>query len=255
MHFAGIVTEERAPNSHGVAIATAMSEFFGFADVSDMYLSVLPSETQRFSSLRDLQEQLESKAIADGIHVCVDTGTDMGNVITKNHISPAILAALRNRGTPLMQMPLRFFQNDTLNVAVHIRRDDIDADSRDRGTSDAYYLDLMDVMRGKMPPAKFHVFSSLGKRHKSEEFDYYRNWGATVHLDTEARETLAHMAKADVLVTAHSSFSYVSALLNPNCVLHQAWKEKMPSWVQLPRNELDGQTIRQIETCLDGEHT
>jgi hypothetical protein len=250
LHFAGIVTEGRAPTSHGVAIAAAMSEFFGFVDVSDLYLNVLPSETQSFSSLGGLQEQLENGAIGDGIHVCVEKGEDMGSVITWNHVSPTILAALRDRGTPLMQMPLRLFQNDTLNVAVHIRREDVDGSSRDRGTSDGYYLDLMDIMRGKMPHAKFHVFSSLGGRHKSEEFDYYRNWGATVHLDTEARETLAHMAKADVLVTAHSSFSYVSALLNPNCVLHQAWMAKMPRWVQLPRTELDGNAISQIASCM-----
>jgi hypothetical protein len=246
LRFAGVVTgDEQCKGSHDAMIVPAMQAFFGFADAFDMYVDTLPNETQCFPSLGDLQNQLDKGAIGDGAHVCLDKGEGLGDVIVGSQISPTILVALRSRGTPLMQMPLTHFRPDTFNVAVHVRRDDVFSGSSaglQRFTTDKWYVWLMDIMRGKVPHAEFHVFSSLGSRglHRSEDFDVYRNWGAAVHLDTEARETMAYMARADVLVTAKSTFSYVSALLNPNCVLFQRWKRKMLDWVELPLTRQGG---------------
>lgn len=262
LHFAGVVTGgELCKGSHDTLIVPAMQAFFGFADEFDMYVDTLPNETQSFPSLADLQNQLDTGAIGNGAHVCLDKGEELGDVIVGNQISPTILAALRSRGTPLMQVPLTHFRPHTFNVAVHVRRDDVFSGSSagfQRFTTDKWYIWLMDIMRGKMPHAEFHIFSSLGSRgfHKSEDFDVYRNWGATVHLDTEARETIAYMARADVLVTAKSTFSYVSALLNPNCVLFQRWKRKMPDWVELPLTRQGGINkgdvlTDQIASCME----
>lgn len=260
LHFARVV---RGPcqASHDTLIFPAMQAFFGFSDESDVYVDTLPNDTQSFPSLDDIQKQLEGGAIGDMTPVGLDRGEQLGSFIDGNQISPTILAALRSSVTPLMQTRLTHFRPGTFNVAVHVRRDDVFNGSSagfKRFTRDEWYIWLMDIMRGKVPHAEFHVFSSLGSRglHTSEDFDVYRNWGATVHLDTEARETMAYMARADVLVTAKSTFSYVSALLNPNCVLFQRWKRKMPYWVELPLTRQGGINrgeafTNEIASCME----
>jgi hypothetical protein len=53
----------------------------------------------------------------------------------------------------------------------------------------------------------------------------------------DALDTLAHMATADVLVTARSTFSQVAAVLNPNCVLFFPNSKRdvyLPHWLVLP---------------------
>ncbi|CAK0905440.1 unnamed protein product [Prorocentrum cordatum] len=111
-------------------------------------------------------------------------------------------------------------------------------------------------MRSKVPYAKFHIFSEQRRRsNNTDEFDQYSKLGATVNLDTEATETLAHFARADVLVTAKSSFSYSAALLNPTCVLYQRWMLAVPGWVPLPMSENLGNDAtemlsQQIGSCM-----
>jgi len=162
-----------------------------------------------------------------------------------------------------MQMPLtRFASREVVNVAVHVRRGDVRASTPSRGTPDDYYFWLMDVVREQAPDAHFHVFSEdhthtfHADGEEADAFDEYRRRGAHVHVNTEARETLAHMAKANVLITAKSSFSYVAAFLNPNCVLQQSWKRRLPDWVKLPKavqkGSKEGERIAQeIHNCMN----
>jgi len=240
LSFGGVVPGPgMSKTSHCVNITAGMQAFFGFADVSDMYVDALPPHTLSFSRLIGLNQKLVAGAIGHGVNVHVQTGADMGDVNYHIKMSATILAALRISSTPIMQMPLVHFDPRDLNVAVHVRRGDVDAWVAGRGTTHKFYLWLMNIIRSKVPSAKFHVFSEHNKRSEhDEEFHKYSNWGAIVHVDTEARETLAHMARADVLVTAHSSFSYAAALLNPNCVLNQKWMLPGHGWVSLPGKEL-----------------
>jgi hypothetical protein len=252
LHFAGVISQSKAPStSHFVNIPFAMTSFFGCADASDMYVDAPPPGTHILETVGDLTRHLKLGEIAPGGSVQVENGRDLAD----QDASPTILAELRNGYTPVMQMPLVRFHPSDFNVAVHVRRGDVEPSVRARGTSAEYYLWLLKIMRSKVPDAKFHVFSETGKRRDySKEFDQYRELGATVHLDTEARETLAHMARADVLVTAHSSFSYVAALFNPNCVLDQRWKEPQRGWVALPKKQPEddesGEISQQIGSCM-----
>jgi hypothetical protein len=272
LRFAGVLTKGLGPTSHWVNISLGMQAFFGFAHASDFYVTPsecrrfsrecrrypeLPNETQRFSTLDLLSEQLAAGAIGDGASVCADSGTQVGNV---GVVSETLLKALRSKATPLMRMPLSHFLPGRVNVAVHVRRGDVNARTPARGTPDDYYFWLMDIVREKAPEAEFHVFSEKPYKRKADGedidiFEEYRKWGANVHVDTEARETLAHMARADVLLTAKSSFSYVAAFLNPNCVLHQPWKMGLEGWVRLPKasqkGNMEGERIAQeIVSCM-----
>mmetsp|Transcript_22644 Transcript_22644/g.60643 ORF Transcript_22644/g.60643 Transcript_22644/m.60643 type:complete len:87 (+) Transcript_22644:460-720(+) len=79
-----------------------------------------------------------------------------------------------------MQMPLVRFQPRDLNVAVHVRRGDVDYWVPGRGTSHEYYVWLIKIMRSKVPYAKFHIFSEQRRRsNNTDEFDQYSKLGAT----------------------------------------------------------------------------
>jgi hypothetical protein len=252
LSFAGVISQGlKGSNSHNVDIPFAMKWFFGCADVSDLYFHAPPPGTRAFTTVGDLTLQLKAGEMEPGIPVQLENGQGLAD----QEVSPSILAELRIGNTPIMQMPLVRFHPSDFNVAVHVRRGDVEPSVRARGTSAEYYLWLLKIMRSKVPHAKFHVFSETGKRRNySTEFDQYRKLGATMHLDTEARETMAHMARADVLVTAHSSFSYVAALFNPNCVLDQRWKEPQRGWVELPKkrpeDDESGEISQQIGSCM-----
>jgi hypothetical protein len=263
LRFGGVVTRGFAPTSHYVNISAGMQAFFGFADASTFYVPALPSDAQSFPSLRALSEQLANGAVGDGTSVCVDFGSEMGSY--QFGVVPAtVMQALRSQATPLMQMPLTRFasRKGIVNVAVHVRRGDVRASTPARGTPDDYYFWLMDIVREKAPDAHFHVFSEdhthtfNADGEETDAFEEYRKRGAYVHVNTEARETLAHMAKANVLITAKSSFSYVAAFLNPNCVLQQSWKRRLTDWVKLPKavqkGNKEGERIAQeIHNCMN----
>jgi len=258
--FAGVVSYGKASSttSHNVSIPAGMQAFFGFADVSELYFEDPPRNTQTFPILDELTQQLEAGAIGNGVHVQVEHGANMGDVNYRVQTPPTILAKLRHNNTYIMQMPLLRFPptgrpGPVLNVAVHVRRGDVDPWLPVRGTRPRYYLWLMDLVRSRAPYATFHVFSEKRRDSAREEFEKYSEWGAVVHLDTEARETLAHMARADVLVTARSSFSYAAALLNANCVLSQRWMMPGRGWVSLPQfpEQLDKHQIESLTQEID----
>ena len=51
------------------------------------------------------------------------------------------------------------------------------------------------------------------------------------HLNTCAIEAFDRLVRADILVTAKSSFSYVAALLNPNIIVYESfWHKPMTHW-------------------------
>jgi hypothetical protein len=57
-----------------------------------------------------------------------------------------------------------------------------------------------------------------------------------INATDEALNTIAHFSTADVLITAKSEFSVVSAYMNPNCVIYTQYQANFPlnDWIYLP---------------------
>ena len=69
-----------------------------------------------------------------------------------------------------------------------------------------------------------HAYSSLERATLREgadasRFDFLASNGYRVHTRGDALSDFAHLAHADVLVVATSSFSHAAALLNRGCIL------------------------------------
>ena len=111
-----------------------------------------------------------------------------------------------------------------MKVVIHLRRGDRVQGSLDRArkmngkyyASDALYLNFLTRFQ-RIQNAEVHVISET-KPLTSKDFDVYRNLGVHVHLDGDIIDDWAHMAQADLLLIAPSTYSWVAGLLNEKCV-------------------------------------
>ena len=64
-----------------------------------------------------------------------------------------------------------------------------------------------------------------------EDFDAIPNLERFINFDPI--ESLRQMATADALIISHSSFSYLPAIFNPNCIVvyHPYWRGRMKDWL------------------------
>lgn len=76
------------------------------------------------------------------------------------------------------------------------------------------YLKLAERLKEMFPEAELHIFSQ-GPESNFSAFSEI----STLHLDTYAPDTFWHLAKADYLFQAKSSFSYLAGLMNSGKVL------------------------------------
>ena len=118
-------------------------------------------------------------------------------------------------------------------LAIHIRRGDINIEFfRDRWNSDEYYSDLIRKLIVLYPDKKLVVFSqgSLNDfKYLTDEFDII------IDLNKNDLNTFHYMVKADILVIARSSFSYVAALLNENIIHADVLKNRV--WHHRPKKD------------------
>jgi len=111
------------------------------------------------------------------------------------------------------------FSSLNFNIAMHIRRGDIMADSNNKNltmriVSNNYYKTLIDQILAYLKvdkPIHIYIFSQ-GVIDDFPEFHGIEN----IHwcMDMGAKDSFLHMVYADMLITGKSSFSYKPALLN-----------------------------------------
>jgi hypothetical protein len=120
------------------------------------------------------------------------------------------------------------------------------------------YLQLLSLISTSTlcpPGTLFSVFTSVqspGQRRMVQSFQREleglcgsQGVCARLYVDDEytpgatadALDTIAHMASAEVLITARSTFSHVAAILNPHCVIFFPTSKRdvhLPHWIRLP---------------------
>lgn len=156
-----------------------------------------------------------------------------------------------------------------LIVTAHLRLGDAFIDPYRFPVFDLY-RQVFQLVQQLQPTAEFHIFTSLEPRFPFNEtfiLQHFIGMNISVHIDEESSlsatsdvtRAIAHMAVADVLLTARSSFSYLAGLLNPNCVIYQPfyahYYRPLPNWIELPDNSSDADVIAntiltQLPNCL-----
>lgn len=151
-----------------------------------------------------------------------------------------------------------------IHVAMHVRRGDVrqnvstssHADPHvNRYVPDSYYLDMAKTIREIYPMAKFHVWTDS---QNVVAFRAYESIGIRVHFQGNVLEAMAHFSMATIFVMAVSSFSFLPALLNANCVVYHPNPapgrqggisiSSLPSWIHSDSHGLKDE----IRTCVQG---
>lgn len=113
----------------------------------------------------------------------------------------------------------KYFQNDFVNVAIHIRKSNAH-DNRQLAMPDdpAFYGKLIDALKIRFQsyPTRYHIYS----QGNPEEFKLFESESVFLHINETIEDTFSAMALADVLVTAPSCFSCTAAFLSNGLIFY-----------------------------------
>ena len=134
------------------------------------------------------------------------------------------------------------YNNDFINVAIHIRRGDvITLVHPDRWRDNNYYCDLISQIKSKIPKSKFFVFTEGSKKDFPEfakisnltsefyEFSLFgenqmfnQNYISDINVIVGGidYEVFHQFVSSDILVTGQSSFSTIAAYFTKNKVVY-----------------------------------
>jgi hypothetical protein len=126
-----------------------------------------------------------------------------------------------------------FFNNDAINVALHIRRPN-PHDNRIEGadTHLKYYFNIIERIKKTMVNDKqliFHIYS----QNDMSDYDEFDKEGLCFHLNENMFDTFTGLVAADILVTSRSSFSYTAAILSDGIIYYQPfWHPPGEKWIR-----------------------
>jgi hypothetical protein len=134
-----------------------------------------------------------------------------------------------------MNKERNYFKNTKINIAVHIRRENI----ADRGqcgergnTPNTYYLNLMKKIRNQYDNNSqilFHIYSQ-GNSINFQEFNVADD--VILHLNDDITTTFIGMVAANILIISPSSFSYVAALISDGIIYYKNfWHKPKKEWI------------------------
>jgi len=109
-------------------------------------------------------------------------------------------------------------------IAIHIRRGDVNKQFCSRWLSDRIYVDLIETLRAFLPEASIGIYS----QGDPSEFQNLRRRGASLELNRNLRETFHELVSAPMLIPAPSCLSYSAAILSEGTVLHLANEQNQP---------------------------
>lgn len=176
------------------------------------------------------------------------------NILVKIHIPYNICdsnvavyeKSVSNLRNMITNNSLPFYENNAgLNVAIHIRRGDVDSvTNAERYVSMDQLIQVVNVLKTKYNNSKIYIFTQITEKNK-HEFDVFNGDNFIVIKDNEdILVTFNHLVNADVLVTCKSSFSYAAGLYNNNAVYYfDFWHSPLSNWISV--NNIEG---------FDGRH-
>ncbi len=124
--------------------------------------------------------------------------------------------------------------DDAFRIAVHVRRGDVTAQAyAGRFTSTELIGERVERLL-RLCGSRRSIAVTVFSEGPISQFEPLRKLGCEIRCDDDPIDTIRHLARADILVTAKSSFSYVAGLLTQGLVVYEPfWHPKQPSWMSL----------------------
>lgn len=148
--------------------------------------------------------------------------------------------------------------NDMLNVAIHIRRGDINPCTKFgyRYLPNSHYKMVMDYFllpqKNTNNETKGYNITIFSESEAFEDWNYFENiTNTTLRLDTDIADAWKTMMAADILITSKSSFSIVPAVFNQGTVIYTPfWHKPLKRWTQVPESILS-QTAKEVRRLTE----
>lgn len=140
------------------------------------------------------------------------------------------------------KMGLKEHSGNTLSVAVHIRRGDVGQGKNSlRFTPNSKILQTLKCLNEGAAQANAKLSIAVFSQGSEDDFREFAELGCTLHLDTDALDTLRGLIESDILVMSKSSFSYVAALYNDGVVIYEpTFNPPLDSWlIKAPDGSVD----------------
>jgi hypothetical protein len=113
------------------------------------------------------------------------------------------------------------------DIAIHIRRGDVNPGVVERYTSNEFYFNLVSTLETKYPDARICIYS-LGQ---DEDFGELRHKKIFFCLNDSVEKTFHDLVTARILITSKSSFSYTAALLSEQEIHYMPfWHRPLSHW-------------------------
>lgn len=120
-----------------------------------------------------------------------------------------------------------------IDIAIHIRRGDIlnsPLNVKLRYTDNTIYKKIINYLLLNYPNRKITIFS----QGELSDFKNLSHKNIIFDLNSSTIHTFHSMVKANILVTAKSSFSYSAALLNKNKIYYlEFWHPPLKKWINI----------------------
>eukprot|EP00614_Pseudopedinella_elastica_P004954 CAMPEP_0172591176 /NCGR_PEP_ID=MMETSP1068-20121228/9837_1 /TAXON_ID=35684 /ORGANISM="Pseudopedinella elastica, Strain CCMP716" /LENGTH=364 /DNA_ID=CAMNT_0013387441 /DNA_START=135 /DNA_END=1229 /DNA_ORIENTATION=- len=210
-----------------------------------------------FDSVERLSKQIQSQS---GSNVAFPSGTEPPKDQYSRILTKELLVDLSAGASCGVQKALSnhtFFQGgvdsrrrDVVRLVAHVRRGETFTRPKIKNiryTEDDWYFKIIAGIQravGDSIAIESHAFMSCMTKEEcettSETVQKFADYGISLHVSkeydhaatTDAISAWAHFIKADILITAISSFSYVPAILNRGCIVYQPfWHPPMPDWI------------------------
>ena len=125
-----------------------------------------------------------------------------------------------------------YFNTNTMNIAVHIRRGDVDPRAHPTRYTPLYdFKRIIDRLLLLYPTANLCIFTEITTKNKDEFAIFQESPRIRVVANEDILITFEHLITANILVTSKSSFSYVAALYNTNQVIYtEFWHPPLSHW-------------------------
>ncbi|MCM2476018.1 hypothetical protein HGO38_21310 [Rhizobium sp. CG5] len=135
------------------------------------------------------------------------------------------------------QRSVRQFTSPRLTLAVHVRRGDVSPDmTSERYVSADRIFSTAIAAEKALAAAGFECDIHIYSNGDAAEFSAFANHGMRLHLDLGALETFEAIKKADVLMTAKSTFSYDAGLYSDGLVIYDRFpRPPLSGWVEIGR--------------------
>ena len=150
----------------------------------------------------------------------------------------------------------KYEYNNDFTITCHIRRGDVNPTKYpNRYLYNKYYIDLLNKIIIYLESiCHITITINICSESKSyEAFDIFKKKipKCNLYLDSKLNKVYNLGINADIFILSKSSFSFVPAFFNKNCVIYYPfWHKKLDHWIDYSANDFDIQLKNKIKTLI-----